>query len=97
MSCEKYSDQKFDGKLSDVWSLGILLFMMLIGSPPYTNPTLNTPAFNLMISGRTDDVLIHWKRIRLVTEDALDLLNKIFKYEKQRITLAEVLKHKFMQ
>merc|ERR1712151_980697 len=39
--------------------------------------------------------LKHWKRLRLITVDALDLLNKILRYQNTRISLDEVLNHSF--
>ena len=72
-----------------------MLFMMLIGAPPYQAPQPQNAAFNYFISGRIGDVLKHWKRLRLVTVDALDLLNKIIRYESSRITLPEILQHAF--
>merc|ERR1712003_381555 len=49
-----------------------------------------------IVNGRLKDVLKHWKRLRLLSEDALDLLNKIFVYESKRITMDEILKHPFV-
>ena len=47
------------------------------------------------MAARIGDILKHWKRIRMVTGDALDLLNKMMRYEDTRISLEEVLKHTF--
>jgi len=96
MSPEVYNKQKYDGRLADIWSLGVMLFMMLIGAPPYEIPTKQNPAFNFIIQGRLKDVLIHWKRIRLVTKDALDLMIQIFKPESERINMKQLLKHPFV-
>merc|ERR1719461_319093 len=53
-------------------------------------------AFNFIVNSRLRDVLKHWKRLRFVNEEALDLLNKIFVYESKRITMDEILKHPFV-
>ena len=73
-----------------------MLFMMLIGAPPYQAPQTQNAAFKYIISGRVADVLKHWKRLRLLTEDAVDLLNKMLCYEPHRISMADVLKHPFL-
>merc|ERR1712048_314723 len=69
---------------------------MLIGAPPFPMPVPTNPAFNFIVNGRLKDVLKHWKRLRLVTEDALDLMNKIFVYESKRIKMEDILKHPFI-
>eukprot|EP01083_Nonionella_stella_P082850 228829_1 len=95
MCPEAYARRDYNAKAADVWCLGVMLFMMLIGAPPYQAPQPQNAAFNYFVSGRIGDVLKHWKRLRLITVDALDLLNKLFKYEDRRIALEEVLQHSF--
>jgi len=73
------------------------LFMMLIGAPPYEVPTKNSPAFHFIVTGQLRKVLLHWRRLRHVTEDALDLLTKIFRYQDERISMENLLKHPFIQ
>lgn len=69
---------------------------MLIGAPPYTAPQTQNAAFRYIISGKLEDVLRHWKRLRLLTEDAVDLLNKILCYERDRISVDQILEHPFL-
>jgi len=76
--------------------MGVMLFMMLIGAPPFPMPSPQNHAFNFIVNGRLKDVLKHWKRLRLLNEEALDLLNKIFVYESKRISMDEILKHPFV-
>ena len=73
-----------------------MLFMMCIGAPPYEYPTEQNAAFRFIISGKLSDVLRHWRRLRLVTVEQLDLMEKIFKPEKERITMDEILAHPFV-
>merc|ERR1712130_182365 len=40
--------------------------------------------------------LTHWKRLKLVNEEALDLLEKIFQFESKRIKMEQILKHPFV-
>ena len=69
---------------------------MLIGAPPYTAPQTQNAAFRYIISGKLEDVLRHWKRLRLLTEDAVDLLNKILCYERDRLSVDQILEHPFL-
>eukprot|EP01083_Nonionella_stella_P070867 189890_1 len=56
MSPEVYARKEFNPQAADIWSLGVMLFMMLIGAPPYQLPTPTNPAFNFIINGRLRDV-----------------------------------------
>eukprot|EP01083_Nonionella_stella_P159177 518984_1 len=46
--------------------------------------------------GSLRDFLNIWNLLRCVTRDAIDLLNKIFKKENERITMEDLLKHTFL-
>jgi len=97
MAPEVYARKVYDAKKADIWSLGVILFMMLIGAPPYEVPSSSCPAFFYVVNGHLRQVLQHWKRLRFVTEDALDLMVKIFKFENERISMEDILKHPFLQ
>ena len=86
-----FARKEYCAKAADVYSLGV----MLIGSSPYKTP--RCASCEWFATGRIHEPLTIWKRLRLVTEDALDLLNKMFHYEEQRITLDEVLRHPFLK
>jgi len=97
MAPEVYAKDTYDARKADIWSLGVMLFMMLVGAPPYEAPNPRNPAFHYIINGHLRTVLQHWKRLRNVTEDALDLMTKMFKCEKERISMDEIRKHPFVQ
>jgi len=97
MAPEVFNRKTYDPRAADIWSIGVMLFMMLIGAPPYQVPKRSNPAFNFIVKGRLGDVLKHWKRLGCITEDALDLLNKIFKYEPERIKMEQILAHPFLK
>eukprot|EP00483_Globobulimina_turgida_P000249 UN00249 len=47
----------FDARLADVWSLGIVFFMIAIGAPPFKRPSKKELAFNLIMNGQMDELL----------------------------------------
>jgi polo-like kinase 1 len=75
----------------DVWSLGVIIYTLIVGKPPF----------------ETSDVKTTYKRIRMnaysfpehvpVSEGAKDLINKILNNDpKKRPTLDEMLAHEFL-
>ncbi|ETO34522.1 ser/thr protein kinase [Reticulomyxa filosa] len=91
-----YARKEYSPEKADIWCLGVMLFMMLVGAPPYQVPDPSNPAFRFLVNGRLRDVLVHWKRLPLIPADALDVMSKIFKPESQRISMKDLRLHKFV-
>jgi len=87
----------FDARLADVWALGVMLFMMLCCAPPFEKASKRDKRFCYIIEGKLDELLNHWKMSDCVPEDAKDLLNLIFRYEKERIFIDDVVNHKYVE
>ena len=75
MAPEVWDKEVFDGRMVDVWSIGVMLYMMLIGAPPYELPELTCVKFKYLINGRLRAMLKHWKRLHYVTDDIIGTLN----------------------
>ena len=71
MAPEVHSKQEYDCRLADVWSMGVMLYMMLICAPPYEIPQLTCVAFKYLVNGRLREMLAHWKRLHYVTDDII--------------------------
>jgi len=56
MAPEVYRMEKFCPKSADVYSLGVILFMLLSGTPPYTVPSSSDPRFRLVESGSVEGI-----------------------------------------
>ena len=74
MAPEVYSKEEFDCRLADVWSMGVMLYMMLIGAPAYKVPQLTDIPFKFLVNGRLREMLTHWKRLHYVTDDLIGKL-----------------------
>ena len=70
--------------------------MMSTGAPPYSRPTQRDSTFKYIINGKTEEVLKHWRRLPLISQDCLDCMKQIFKWEKDRISMDELIKHPFV-
>ena len=72
-----------------------MLFMMLLGIPPWNIPAESETIYRMIKAGRIRDVIIYNNKKNMISNDALDLLIRFFKPEKERIYLDQVLKHPF--
>ena len=104
MAPEVWAQKDYDCRKADVWTLGVMLFMLLIGCPPYSRPIIKRhnkdskgdAALTFLINGKIDIILNHWNRSWMISDDAKDLLIHIFRLENQRITMDQVLSHPFV-
>jgi serine/threonine-protein kinase HSL1 (negative regulator of Swe1 kinase) len=97
---ELLSSKSYDGGQADVWSCGVVLFVMLTGYPPFNFPA---DPYNYMSEGRKLKALfraINQADYRLpsaLSDEAKDLLSRIFIPEPvKRITMKEIWQHPFI-
>ena len=86
-------ERKGHGKYVDIWCLGVLLFELLVGKPPFSGGN-NT---DLLIKNILR-VKILWPKYpkKEIDKDAKDLISKILKYDpEQRISIEEMVRHPF--
>ncbi|GLU04623.1 hypothetical protein SLE2022_217610 [Rubroshorea leprosula] len=82
------------GKEMDVWSAGIILYILLSGTPPFWAET-ERDVFEAVLKGKLDLVSPPWPSI---TEGAKDLIRKmLIKEPKKRITAAQALEHPWLK
>ncbi|EOA34990.1 hypothetical protein CARUB_v10020082mg [Capsella rubella] len=81
------------GKEIDVWSAGVMLYILLSGVPPFWGETEKT-IFEAILEGKVDLETSPWPTI---SESAKDLIRKMLTVDpKKRITAAEALEHPWM-
>merc|ERR1719273_2820759 len=95
---EVYAKQGvFDARKADVWSLGVVLFCMLVGSPPYNKPIATDQAYLYIKNGIIDQLLFQWERNHFITVKVLSLLHSMLNYEAHsRFLLEDVLRHPWL-
>jgi len=87
---EVLSEKGYNGFLADVWSCGVILFVMLAGYLPFDDPNTNA-LFNKIERGE-------YRMSRHFSEEAKDLISKMLVVDpKQRITLDGVIAHPWFQ
>jgi serine/threonine protein kinase len=94
MPPEIYYRQDYDAFQCDSWSLGIILFIMLTGIPPFEAPAKTDPKFKLIYRGELKTLVNLWKIQSLVNDDACDLISKLLCPPGQRLSMTEILAHK---
>lgn len=83
---EVLKEQGYDGIVADVWSCGVILFVMLAGYLPFDDPQMNV-LFSKIERG-------DYRMSRVFSEPAKDIIQKLLTIEPaQRITLDQVMKH----
>ncbi|EAN34221.1 Protein kinase domain protein [Theileria parva strain Muguga] len=74
----------------DVWSCGIILYILLCGYPPFTSPN-DSDIIRMIIAGKYTFPDKEW---RDVSEDAKNLIDLMLTYDpKKRISAAQALNH----
>jgi len=93
---EVYAKQAFRGDQADAFSLGVILFIILFGFPPYAVPHEDEDRrFQMIWKGKLRELLRMWK-IRPPSRFALDLIESLLKPAHRRMALAEVLRHPWL-
>ncbi|KAI0496081.1 hypothetical protein KFK09_022388 [Dendrobium nobile] len=89
---EVLSRREYDGKLADVWSCGVTLYVMLVGAYPFEDP--DDPKNFRKTIGRIVAVQYKIPDHIHISQDCRHLLSRIFVANPtKRITISEIKKH----
>lgn len=88
----------FDGMLVDNWALGVLLFMLFTGRPPFLRADSSDEYFRWIQKHRLREVLNNWGVADDVSPAATDLLERMLKSTdpRRRLTCDDILSHPWM-
>lgn len=90
------SPEVLEGKYDqscDIWSLGVILFILLSGLPPFYGK--NDAEILKMVKAR--DYSFDIPEFKMVSEEAKDLIRKCLEVPEKRLTAAQVLQHPWIK
>ncbi|OAY35350.1 serine/threonine-protein kinase SAPK10 [Manihot esculenta] len=84
--------QEYDGKIADVWSCGVTLYVMLVGAYPFEDP--NEPKDFRKTIQRILNVQYSIPDIVQISPECRDLISRIFVFDPAaRITIPQIKNH----
>jgi serine/threonine protein kinase len=86
------SEEAFDGFAIDLWATAVILFIMLVGLPPWEFAREEDPRYRMVVRGGLTRMLRSWDRE--ISPDAADLLQRMLQADpRRRLSLLEVQDH----
>ena len=82
----------FDGYSVDIWAIGVILYIMLVGVFPFEWASSDEPRYRMITSGRLNELLAQWNRT--ISPLAADLIQALLKENpRDRLSLFEAMNH----
>ncbi|KAG3114296.1 hypothetical protein PI124_g6901 [Phytophthora idaei] len=92
MAPEIVAGERYDPALADVWSLGIMWFILLTGSPLLPLASPSTKGFKAVAQDGVGAVIVSWGHSKRISRSTISLLEKMLQIDPhRRISLDQVL------
>ena len=86
------NEEPFDGFAIDLWATAVILFIMLVGLPPWEFAREEDPRYRMVVRGGLTQMLQSWGRE--ISPSAADLLQRMLRDDpRRRLSLLEVQDH----
>jgi len=96
MAPEIKEGKQYDGTQVDIFSLGVILFIMAVGIFPFMEARNSDYFYNLLLTGQTE---IYWQKVQgtHLSSEFKDLMEKMFAHDaNRRPTIDEIKDHPWM-
>ena len=87
--------QAYSPTSNDLWGAAVILFIMVVGAPPFELPSASDQRFNAIIEGNLKFLVNHWGIFHLSPE-LLDLMQGMLRPQAQRLSMQAVLAHPWL-
>ena len=97
MAPEIKEGKQYDGRSIDIFSCGVILFIIVQGIFPFKEAKKDEYFYNLILTGKLEH---YWKKVggQNLSEEFKDLILRIFSYDgKKRPTVEEIKNHPWMK
>lgn len=96
MSPEVFNGLGYDGTAADIWSCGVICFIMLIGAPPYELASNGDPRFKMIFTERNLlGLATHWGVRKHYSDQSLAFLQGLLLPEDDRFNIEQILNHEW--
>lgn len=97
MAPEVLAGVRYEPTKADVWSLGVMLFIMLIGAPPVECAATSDARFRLIAAQGVRTLIARWGLTKDLPAAAIDLLAGMLEADPtQRLSMDAVVAHTFV-
>ncbi|RLN50545.1 hypothetical protein BBJ28_00014518 [Nothophytophthora sp. Chile5] len=94
MAPEVVAGKEYDPVKADIWSMGIMWFIMLTGSPLVSIASQKERAFVVLEGCGVGAVLESWGYAAKLSASTIDLVSRMLKVDpNERVSLSEILQH----
>jgi len=91
-------DPVFNPMLSDVWALGVILFIAITGVPPVEQATTADDRYLMIADNRMMEMITAWGMHETIDPLAIDLIQQILRPNpNERLTIPQMLDHPWLQ
>lgn len=98
MAPEVLAGAEYDPTKADVWSLGVMLFIMLIGAPPVETASSADARYRYIVSRGVRKLIHRWGLTDELPADAIDLIESMLQIDPaRRMTMDAVVAHPFLK
>jgi calcium-dependent protein kinase len=97
MAPEVLAGETYDPKKADIWSLGVMLFIMLVGAPPVETASMADARFKIISAKGVRHLIQRWNLTDSLPAEAIDLVEGMLEVDaSRRITIEQVVNHPFV-